>query len=265
MKVAIYSRDDDPLLGSLLDAVSEAGIEYSLNPLSTRGLDLALSFGGDGTFLGSVRRMGPDAVPVLGINSGRLGFLANVTRDEVAGVLGELKRGEYAVQHRLMLEIEGDIPRDDGSNIAVNEFALQKVGTSMISVDIEIDGQPMANYWADGVIVSTPTGSTAYSMSVGGAILTPGCRCFIISPIAPHNLNIRPLVVPDTSRMNITGRSRKGEQVIATVDNLEFRLESGAAFELAASRSTLKIVQLAGSSFYQTLRNKLFWGVDVRN
>ena len=263
MKVAVYSRDDNPSLKSLLEIIPQAGIEYSLNPESTRGYDIALSYGGDGTFLESVRKMGREIIPILGINSGRLGFLANVTRQEVSKVLGELSRGEYSVQHRLMLDIEGGFLKR--KNIAVNEFTLQKFGTSMISVDIQIDGQSVANYWADGVIVSTPTGSTAYSMSVGGAILTPGCRCFIISPIAPHNLNIRPLVVPDRSKICITGRTRRDQQFIATVDNLEYHLDSGASFTMGASDRTLDIIQLTGSSFYQTLRNKLFWGIDARN
>ena len=135
----------------------------------------------------------------------------------------------------------------------------------MVSVEIGIDGENVATYWADGVIVSTSTGSTAYSMSVGGAILAPGCRCLILSPIAPHNLNIRPLVVPDTSVVTLRVETRNGEQAIATIDNRERTVANGTSFSLAKATHMLRVIRPAGNSFYKTLRNKLLWGVDARN
>ena len=260
MKIALYSRPENPALPVITEQLEQRGLPYTLNPSSVEGYDLALSFGGDGTFLSTVRKMGGHPIPILGINSGRLGFMAAVALEEIATALDELHEGQYTVEERTLLQVAGD-----ACGLAANEFTLQKAGTAMISVEIAVDGEHVATYWADGVIVSTSTGSTAYSMSVGGAILAPGCRCFILSPIAPHNLNIRPLVVPDTSAIRLTVATRNGGEAIATIDNRERMVANGSTFELSRADHRLRVIRPAGNSFYKTLRNKLLWGVDARN
>lgn len=260
MKIALYTRPENPSLSIITEELARRRLEFSLNPESPEGYDLALSFGGDGTFLSTVRKMGRSHIPILGINSGRLGFMAAVALEDIAGALDELRDGRYTIEERTLLQVSGGV-----QGLAVNEFTIQKDGTAMISVEIGIDGEHVATYWADGVIVSTSTGSTAYSMSVGGAILAPGCRCLILSPIAPHNLNIRPLVVPDTSVVTLKVMTRSGGGAIATIDNRECLVADGATFDLAKARHMLRVVRPVGNSFYKTLRNKLLWGVDARN
>lgn len=260
MKIALYSREENPALPVIVSELERRELAYRLNPDTTDGYELALSFGGDGTFLSAVRKMGRSPIPILGINSGRLGFMAAVAIEEIGTALDELRDGRYSVEERTLLQVEGTV-----AGLAVNEFAIQKEGTSMVSVEIGIDGEPVATYWADGVIVSTSTGSTAYSMSVGGSILAPGCRCLILSPIAPHNLNIRPLVIPDTSVVSLCVATRNGGRAIATIDNREVSVADGSTFLLTQAAHRLRVVRPAGNSFYKTLRNKLLWGVDARN
>lgn len=260
MKIALYSRPENPSLPIITDELRRRGLDFTLNPEHPADYDLALSFGGDGTFLSTVRKMGQSHIPILGINSGRLGFMAAVALEDIGKALDKLREGRYTIEERTLLQIEGG-----AEGVAANEFTIQKDGTAMISVEIRIDGENVATYWADGVIVSTSTGSTAYSMSVGGAILAPGCRCLILSPIAPHNLNIRPLVVPDTSIVTLKVTTRHGEEAIATIDNRERLVPDGTAFRLSKASHMLRVIRPAGNSFYKTLRNKLLWGVDARN
>lgn len=267
MKIAVYCRECSPVVDQLVALCARlGGVGCVVNPNQAQleGCDVAVSVGGDGTFLSAVRKMGRNLLPILGVNSGRLGFLAAVSHDDVEEALVQIIDGEYKLQDRLMISVQGEgIPST--ASRALNEFALQKSGTAMIEIQIEIDGQQVGGYWADGVIVSTPTGSTAYSMSVGGAILTPGCQNFIISPIAPHNLNIRPLVVPSNCSVVLRVATRGAGGVIATVDNCEFDVSSGSCFTVVKSCDVLQEVVLDGSSFYNTLRSKLMWGVDLRN
>lgn len=260
MKIALYARAENPNLSTVVREIDRRGFAYALNPESSAGYDLALSFGGDGTFLSAVRKMGACQIPILGINSGRLGFMAAVAADEIGPAMDKLHEGRYSVEERTLLAVEGG-----ATGRAVNEFTIQKEGMSMISVEIGIDGGNVATYWADGVIVSTSTGSTAYSMSVGGAIVAPGCRCWILSPIAPHNLNIRPLVVPDTSVVTLRVTTRNGGEAIATIDNREQRVANGTGFTLSRAKQVLRVIRPEGNSFYRTLRDKLLWGVDARN
>ena len=260
MKIALYSRPENLSLPVMIDELRRRSLDFAFNPDTPAGYDLALSFGGDGTFLSTVRRMGESHIPILGINSGRLGFMAAVALEDIGKAMDELQSGQYTIEERTLLQARGGV-----NGLAVNEFTIQKDGTAMISVEIGIDGENVATYWADGVIVSTSPGSTAYSMSVGGAILAPGCRCLILSPIAPHNLNIRPLVVPDTSTVTLKMTTRNGSGAIATIDNRECLVANGTEFELAKAPHMLRVVRPAGNSFYKTLRNKLLWGVDARN
>lgn len=268
MKIALYSRAEKPKIESVCSIFRSLGVEYVVNPERIDGqqFDFAASLGGDGTFLDAVRYIGAsecaDNLPIIGINSGRLGFLATINVEECETAFKALLSGDYKTEERSMIEVKGI----DGatSDIALNEVTIQRQGVSMIEVEIKIDEVRVASYWADGVIVSTPTGSTAYSMSVGGAILAPGARCFIISPVGAHNLSLRPLVVPDTAKIEITTHSRDERGAVATIDNSQYNSTEGQTINLTRSCKTLKIININDTNFYNTLRQKLYWGIDIR-
>lgn len=274
MKLAIYTREESSKIETICLALRSLSIEYVINPLSVSRdeFNFAVTLGGDGTFLDAVRQMGAGVcgegggsyVPLLGINSGRLGFLATISIEECAVAFEALAKGQYSVEERTMLEVLG-IEQNEGCNFALNEFAIQKRDVSMVETQIKIDGAEVATYWGDGVIVSTPTGSTAYSMSVGGSILTPQSPCFIISPVATHNLSIRPLVVHDTAIIELIVRSRFDEGAIATVDNSRYEVKDEQHFTLSKSYNKLEIINIGDTNFYNTLRKKLHWAVDLRN
>lgn len=265
MKLAIYTRSDNSKIEELISVLTDMGVGYILNPEHIdESFDFVVSLGGDGTLLEAVRRMKGSGSysPLLGINSGRLGFLAKIKMQECREAIEAVRSGEYAVENRLMLKV---CNCNSGQHFyALNEFTLQRVGASMVEFDLKIGGVRVAKYWADGIIVSTPTGSTAYSMSVGGAILAPDAKCLIISPVAPHNLSLRPLVVSDSSTIEIVARSRFGEGVLSTIDNTSYRIEDGQRFEISSSSESLRLVTFDSSNFYDTLREKLHWGVDAR-
>lgn len=264
MRIALYSRVDNPSLSQLATLLNGFSLEYTLNPLSTDGCDCAVSLGGDGTFLSSVRKMGHGCIPIIGINSGRLGFLSTVSKESAAKALWDIVEGRYELDNRSMIKLIADNIPEGIPHRALNEFTIQKSGTAMVCINVTIDDYRVGSYWADGIIVSTPTGSTAYSMSVGGAILTPGCRNFIISPIAPHNLNIRPLVVPDSSVIKLGVETRQSANAIATIDNREYSVSNGASFELRRSKYELPMIRLHDSNFYNTIHEKLLWAIDLR-
>lgn len=265
MKIAVYGRPKNQGIQKIEECLRASAVDYQINPDNTKGYTIALSVGGDGTFLSAVRSMGHQLIPILGINSGRLGFLASVAMSDISQALEAILNGKYTLQNRLMIGVDGGNVQEK-SNRALNEFSIQKSGTSMINIEVEIAGEAVAKYWADGVIVSTPTGSTAYSMSVGGAILSPDCQCLILSPIAPHNLNIRPLVVPATNPITIKVTTRgECENAIATIDNREVEAPSGTTYTIMPCTQKLQEIVLQGHSFYNTLRDKLLWGVDLRN
>lgn len=225
---------------------------------------MVLCYGGDGTFLDGVRLLGGLSIPILGINSGRLGFLANVPKDSMDRAFEDIAKGAFTVEPRSMLYIDGDFPEQVEYSCAFNEFTIQRAGASMISVEAYIDNEMIATYWGDGVLLSTPTGSTAYSLSVGGPIVAPQCDCFILSPIAPHNLTMRPVVLPNTAHVTFKVNARD-EQVFATIDNLNFRVSNNSTFRLSKSKKSIFLVKLQNISFYDTLRNKMMWGFDRRD
>lgn len=265
MKVALYTSSENNSIGTIRLLLEQLSVNYTINPKDTTGFDYALSYGGDGTFLSSVRKMGHGFIPILGINSGRLGFLSTVTKEHAGQAIEQLIAGDFDLERRTLIKVIADTMPEGIPTRALNEFSIQKSGTGMVMIEISIDGQKVGNYWADGIIISTPTGSTAYSMSVGGAILTPTCRNFIISPIAPHNLNIRPLVIPDTASVSLRVTTRLANEAIATMDNREYKVVSGTSFEIVRSKYELETIKLHDSSFYQTIRAKLLWGIDPRD
>ena len=227
-----------------------------------QGLSLMMSIGGDGTFLQCVRMLRASAVPVVGINAGRLGFLANVAMEDVKAVTDCLLTGRFECEQRALLQFSAPEPLFGADNCALNEMTVQKCDNALLTVQVWCNGDYLTTYWADGLIVSTPTGSSAYSLSVGGPIVAPGCRNFILSPIAPHNLNERPLVLPDDVTLKICPQSRAGK-VRVTLDSCTVQCPSGMAFEVRRAPYMVRVVK--GGSFFASLRSKLMWGADKRN
>ena len=223
------------------------------------GTDMLLSLGGDGTFLSAARIVGRSGIPVLGVNFGRLGFLSEYSPEEVVSAVRE---GNFTVERRAILE--SGIKGMDGVEHALNEVAVHRNGAAMLGVDVSIDGESLPTCWADGILVATSSGSTAYALSVGGPICTPEAEVLIIAPIAPHNLNIRPIVVPVTSEIVLTTKSRN-DSVMVTMDNMNLVVPGNVEMSVSVAQFSLNRVRLGKSNFIQALRNKLFWGEDVRN
>ncbi len=226
--------------------------------------DFMLSYGGDGTFLHCIAMLESRQIPIIGINSGRLGFLASVRKNGLEQAIKCLLEHNYTLEKRSMLRVRGDFKEPLISSDAFNEFTLQKNGLNMINVELHINGEYVANYMADGLIISTPSGSTAYSMSVGGPIISPSCDCFIINPIAPHNLTMRPLIVNSTSQLSLSVTTRN-KNCIATLDNRAYTVDNKARFTIGLSSNNISMVKLPDSYFFDTLRQKLMWGTDITN
>ncbi|WP_167612691.1 NAD kinase [Maribellus sediminis] len=223
------------------------------------------SVGGDGTFLQSVLLIRNFSIPVIGVNSGRLGFLADISEDQVNDALVNIFSKNYKVVERTMLEIEFSDRENLDFNYALNEMTVLKTdNSSMLNVAAYIDGEFLNNYWADGLIIATPTGSTAYSLSVGGPILTPNSENIIITPMAPHNLTIRPIVVPDNCTITLKVEGR-GSNYLTSLDSRSVAVEFSTVITVKKARFKLKTLQLPEQPFFYTLRNKLMWGIDRRN
>ncbi|MFI3302829.1 MAG: NAD(+)/NADH kinase [Rikenellaceae bacterium] len=223
---------------------------------------MMICYGGDGTLLEGVQRLGRKPIVVAGINSGRLGFLTSVSRSGIEELFSAIKSKTLRTERRQLLEVEGSFT--EKSLYAANEFSVQRQGASMISVDTFVDRELVSTYYGDGVIVSTPTGSTAYSLSAGGPVVAPGCACWVISPLAPHNLTMRPLVVPDSSRIDMTIRMREGDAFVS-IDSHTYPIGEGATVTLKRSDKGFYLALPHKSSFYETLRDKMMWGVDIRS
>jgi len=229
--------------------------------------DLLISVGGDGTMLRAITFVRDFSIPIVGINTGRLGFLATIQKDNIVNAIDDIIKGNYKISERSLLCIKTE-PENDSFldfNIALNEIAVsRKNTTSMITVETSLNNEYLTSYWADGLIISTPTGSTGYSLSCGGPVIMPDADSFTITPIAPHNLNARPLVIPDSTEIKLKVSGREDNYLvsldsrIATLDNNSTVIIKKAAFKI-------KMVELEGESFISTLRKKLLWGEDKRN
>ena len=228
-------------------------------------IDCVIVLGGDGTMLNAVTLVRDSGVPMLGINLGRMGFLASIEKKHIQQSIQKLRRGQYTIQERTMLYLEshpdlfGDIP------FALNDCTLLKRDTSsMITIHAFLNGDYLNSYWADGIIIATPTGSTGYSLSCGGPVVFPGSGNFVITPVAPHNLNVRPIVISDTSVISFEVEGR-GENFICTLDS-RFELIN-AHHQLAVRKNDfpIKLIQLQDITFLTTIREKLGWGEDIRN
>ena len=227
-------------------------------------LEVAISMGGDGTFLRTAARVNRQNIPILGINTGRLGFLADVGSTEVEETLEEVFKHYYRVEERTLLRLGTETRAYQGYNYALNEIAVLKRDTSsMITIHTELNGEYLTSYQADGLVIATPTGSTAYSMSVNGPIILPQDNSLVLSPVAPHSLNVRPLVIPDDYeiRLNIESRNRT---FLVSLDGRSEIFPSGIRLTISKANYTTKVIKRYNHTFYQTLREKLMWGADVR-
>jgi NAD+ kinase len=288
--IALYSKGltEKTMAGllRLIDALYRRGVHIYLNIMESNGnhfrtdprvslfsdiselpddIYLIMSVGGDGTFLETAMRVRSAGIPVAGMNTGRLGFLANIPDDEIDNSIDLICSGKFDVISRTILEIvfpEGLFGA--GNAMALNEVTVQKADQSMITITVKVNGLFLNTYSADGLIVSTATGSTAYNLSVGGPILSPSDESIIIVPMSPHNLTIRPIIVTGGSTITLSmgGRSK---ECLVTCDSKGVRVPVGSVIEVRQAASRLQTVTLAGNDFFSTLRNKLMWGADPRN
>lgn len=234
---------------------------YDLEP----DLDLMICIGGDGTFLEAVSIVRTLNIPIVGINSGHLGFLTNISKNEIESSLNAIFSDNFTIETRTLLELSSPSTIFPDFNFALNDLTIHKLDTSsMIAINASINGEFLNCYRADGLIISTATGSTAYSLSAGGPILVPNANCFVISPIAPHNLNARPVVVPDTSIITLTIQSRT-ENCLISLDHRSIAIDSSAELTIKRADFNVKMLQCPQYNFFNTLRYKLMWGADPRN
>jgi NAD+ kinase len=228
-------------------------------------VDFMISLGGDGTLLDTVSLVRDKNIPVLGINFGRLGFLASIGKEELQTVVSSLVNRTFVIDHRSLIHLDANKTLFDQVPYGLNEFAIHKTDTSpMIKIHTYLNGEFLNTYWADGLIVSTPTGSTGYSLSCGGPVVFPESASFVINPVAPHNLNVRPIVVPDDNIISfeIEGRT---DHFICALDSRKEIVDKNVQLAVRREKFTIGLVRLNESNFLQTLRNKLSWGLDTRN
>jgi len=267
----LVARDTDIMVGEYFKIYLRnyinlpAGVASFRRGESLAGVNFMLSIGGDGTLLDALTYVGADQIPILGINTGRLGFLATVSYDQIPAAIDALYKGHYTIEDRSLIRADTDQEVFDGINYGLNEFSILKTDTStMIVVHTYLDGEYLNSYWADGLIVSTPTGSTGYSLSCGGPVLHPQTNNFVISPVCPHNLNVRPLVVSDNSVISfeVEGRSNN---FLVSLDSRSKPVDASIQIAVRRENFTAKLVKTAQVNFLNTLRSKLNWGLDKRN
>lgn len=292
MKIAIYGKPYPNALNrsitTLIDAIENHGfevvcyerfhdflrsagiIERSLPTFNRENVQIKdfaclVSVGGDGTLLDTATLIGNSGVPIIGINAGRLGFISSASIDEFEGVLKTIENQTYRVEERSLIQIQTERNLFGKLNFALNEVTVHKKDTAaMVKIEVMLDDEFLNTYWADGLIVSTPTGSTAYSLSCGGPIVIPGSANMVVTPIAPHNLSIRPVVISHDSRLRlkITGRS---ENFLLALDSRTEVIFPGEEIHVTKAPFTLRLIQPEGHTFVNTMRHKLGWGLDKRN
>lgn len=235
------------------------------NGAELHDVGLFLSIGGDGTLLESITLIGKTEIPVMGINTGRLGFLATISRDETEKAIQHLLEGSFTLDKRGLLKVETSNEIFGELNFGLNDFTLMKKdSSSMITIHAYIDGEFLNTYWADGIIVSTPTGSTGYSLSCGGPLIFPRSGNFVITPVSPHNLTVRPIVVSDSAviTFQVEGRSKR---FLVSLDSRMSSVDSSEKLEIRKADFFVHLVQLESNHYFKTLRQKLNWGLDIRN
>lgn len=266
----LEERQADILIDKVFYEHLKAGLHLDIHPteLITDDhftADVAVSMGGDGTFLQAASRVGNKQIPILGINMGRLGFLADITADEIDTIIEEIYTGHYRIEERSVLQVTfGGLNCPQGYPFALNEIAvLKRDNSSMISIRICINDEYLTTYQADGLIVNTPTGSTGYALSVGGPILTPGSNTIGLVPVAPHSLNVRPLTLRDDMEVKLSVESRS-HQFLVAIDGRSETCAEDVQLTISKAPYHICVLKRPHSSFFRTLRNKLMWGNDIR-
>lgn len=238
---------------------------FSLSEDLTEEIEFIISLGGDGTLLDTITLIRDKKISIMGINFGRLGFLASIGRDEVKTAVKAIARRTYVKDSRTLIHVEADMPLFGNVPYALNEFSIHKRDVaSMIKIHTYVNGEFLNTYWADGLIVATPTGSTGYSLSCNGPVVFPDSGSFVITPVAPHNLNVRPIVVPDTNIISFEVESRT-DQIICALDSRREIVHKNVTLAVKKENFNISVVRLSENNFLQTLRNKLTWGLDKRN
>jgi NAD+ kinase len=238
---------------------------FSQHTELTGDIDFLISLGGDGTLLDTITLVRDKNIPVVGINFGRLGFLASIGRDEMTEAVKALARRSYILDKRSLIHLDSNIPLFNDVPYALNEFAIHKRDIApMIKVHTYINGELLNTYWADGLILATPTGSTGYSLSLAGPVVFPESGSFVLTPIAPHNLNVRPIVIPDNTIVSFEIESR-ADEIICALDSRRELVDKNVLLAVRKENFSINLVRLNENNFLQTLRNKLSWGLDKRN
>ena len=262
--LAVYEKLYEALLNDGVSFLNTPVIfhDYQKLPADTHCL---ISFGGDGTILDVVTFIGNKQIPVMGINLGRLGFLAAVGKDEIEQAIRQLMMGNYTIDERALMHLDSNLPVFEDAPFALNEFTIHRLQTSsMIKVHTYLNGEFLNTYWADGLVIATPTGSTGYSLSCNGTVAFPQASNFIITPVAPHNLNIRPIVVPDDTVISFEMEGRTDE-FLCTLDARSATITKDYQLAIRKESFSFKLIRLDEHNFLKTIRQKLYWGVDSRN
>ncbi|MXV17788.1 NAD kinase [Hufsiella ginkgonis] len=292
MKIAVYGREFNqsvlPYVQDVFDALAEFDVEVIVAEAFNRFIsgnitfrkpirffngcedlrsnaDILLSLGGDGTMLDAVTLIRDSGIPVIGINFGRLGFLASINKDDVRRAIGNLVNQEFTLDPRALLTVEADRDLFDGQNFALNDVTIHRRDNSaMMIIHAYLNDEFLNSYWADGLIVATPTGSTAYSLSCGGPIVFPQSGNFVVTPVSPHNLNVRPVILSDSNvlRFEIEGRSSK---YLLSCDSRTETISNSIQLKVCKAGFQINLVRLNNESYLSTLRKKLLWGIDTRN
>ena len=291
MKIAIYGQSSDKVSEKIFSEILKIAndrnifliIEKKYNSIISKNLqhnhqlftshydldnsiDLMITIGGDGTLLRSITYVRDLGIPIIGINSGRLGFLATLNQEMLNSELDIILNGDYEIRERTLLEVSFEKKSKlSDFNFALNEVSVGRENTtSMIEIKTNLDGEYLNTYWADGLIISTPTGSTGYSLSCGGPIMTPTSQTFSITPIAPHNLNARPLIISDETNIELSVKGRE-ESHLLSLDSRIISLTNDTKIKIKKANYKIQLASFSNNSFYKTLRNKLLWGEDKRN
>ena len=261
---AFKQQEIQPLVERDVAFLDRHSVSSLIEPDELTNVDLVISMGGDGTFLKAACMVGEREIPILGINKGRLGFLADVLPSEIEDVLEHVLRRDYMIENHTVIKLEADGECVDCCPFALNDIAVLKRDTaSMISIKAYVNGEFLVNYQADGLIIATPTGSTAYSLSNGGPIIVPQSGSLCITPVAPHSLNIRPIVINDTSVIELEVCSRSHNFLVA-IDGRSMKLTEGTRLTIRKADYMVKLVKLKNQRYFSTLHRKLMWGADSR-
>jgi NAD+ kinase len=254
---------------AFLKVLKKIGFNDSVSPIAFKEMlptmDFVFSVGGDGTLLDTVSLIGALEIPIVGINTGRLGFLATVAKNDLDKAVPQLVQGAYTLEPRSLVSLSTDKPLFNGLNFGLNEFTIHKRDTSsMITVHTYINGQYLNSYWSDGLIVATPTGSTGYSLSCGGPLIAPEGKNFVITPVSPHNLNVRPIVISDDSEISFQVEGRT-EKILISLDSRSMPIDASMKLIIKKAEFNAILVKFADYHYFDTLRQKLNWGFDMRN